>query len=154
VKISTLLISALTVIAAPAFAAQPNQYICANAAKHMNVIYSSSSFMGQPEMTISVNDQSIVPGNAEQSFVSLSAQSTMLGQFVTADVISRVIADGPSSVYSLIVPGIILGDAPIVKFETKLLIGVNNGGRAVGPVVLQHITDVISLKCVAQSVQF
>ena len=146
---------AFTVIFAnAAFAAEPNYYTCQDKNNPDYVVgFSTSSMIGQPDFHITNEFENVAPGDPAKYHFSLSTANTPLGQVVSGVVTPKFIADVPSDVYSLIIPGIYLGNTYEAEFETKLLIG-SNGGFMPAPAVMQRIHEVKDLTCTAQSVDF
>ncbi|MCB0366959.1 MAG: hypothetical protein H6624_02610 [Bdellovibrionaceae bacterium] len=148
---------AYTVIFAnAAFAAsvQPNMYTCQDVTNPDYVVgFSATSWLGTPDFSITNEFENIAPGDPAKVLFSLDVATTPLGQIVSGVVTPKYIADVPSRVYSLVIPGIYLGDHKQAEFTTKLLIGYN-GGFMPAPAVYQQITEIKDLTCTAQKVLF
>ena len=154
-KLKTIFAAAIaTLISSQAMAAQPNLYMCEGLDSDIRVSYSSSSMTGQPQYNVNIDGENVTPFHDENYLVSMTTDNTRLGLLVTAGVIHKRIADAPSQVYALFVPGITLDrNGHEAQFETKLLIGSNGGFMAL-PAVHQRINRVETLTCTAQKVFF
>lgn len=141
-------------LASTAQAAQPNLFTCKNTQEGLVVSYSSSSFQGNPHFNVTQQGKDVLAGAQGNNIVSISQDETSLGLLVTADVVRPFIADAPSLVYSVVIPGIELGNtAWNTTFETILIQGTNGGFMAL-PAVYQRINKTTKLKCTAQKVFF
>lgn len=157
--ILSLLIASSTAIAGePSFVArssEPNSFRCVEKSNPSFMVnYTTSSRRGEPTMNVGDGSDSLVPGKPGENLVNLSSVNSPIGTVVSSLVTRKHIADAPSAVYSLVVPGIMLrnmGDN--VKFETILMIGSNGGFRSL-PAVYQQIHDVKQMECEAQLVNF
>ena len=157
--ILSLLIASSTAFAGePSFVArssQPNLFRCVEKSNPSFVVnYTTSSMRGEPTMTIEDGSESVVPGKAGENFMSLSSVNSPIGTIVSVMLTRDHLADAPSAVYSLVVPGIMLkGMGQAAKFETILMIGSNGGFRSL-PAVYQQIHEVKQLACEAELVNF
>ena len=144
------------VFANAAFAAgsQPNYYTCQDMNNPDYVVgFSTTSWVGTPDFHIQNEFENVAPGDPAKYHFSLQTANTPLGQMVSGVMTPKYIADVPSKVYTLVIPGIYMGDHLQVEFQTKLLIG-SNGGFMPAPAIMQSIQEVKDLTCTAQSVDF
>lgn len=138
-------------VSTAATAAQPSLFNCKSEDGTLEVHYTTTSFTGQPTFSVTKNGQSLTSG--PNLLVNVQSSKTPLGQFVSAMVTRRFIADAPSLVYGVFIPGIELGHAHEVNFSTIYLDG-SNGGFLAQPAVYQRIKDAVKLECKAQFVLF
>jgi hypothetical protein len=152
---NVIVAAVLAVAASSAFAAEANLFTCENAAEKVQVGYSSTSFVGKPQLNITIDGRDVLLGDAARpNLVSLTSDETVLGELVSAVVTRQFIADAPSLVYSVVIPGIQLGqDATEAKFDTLLIQGSTGGFMAL-PAVYQRINKTTKLSCKAQAVLF
>ncbi len=150
--VSSLVLAVLTV-SASAQAAQPNHYVCQNEEEGVSVMYDTTSVSGQSVLNIRIADEQILPVDQEQFRVSMRFDRTAFGELVTAYVSPQYVADVPSKVYGVFIPGIQVyenGEQEAV-FQTKLLVG-RAGGFLPPNLQYQKINQVIDLECSADLV--
>ncbi len=145
---------AITLVTAPlAFAEQPNLFHCfaKNDANYV-VNYTTTSLTGKPTFSIQDGETNEVPGTGD-NLLSLSSDQTPMGNFATALVTRRHIADAPSLFYSLLIPGIGMEPETLFSFDTILIKGYSGGFRPY-PLAFQQVTEVVDMVCEAQIVDF
>lgn len=148
---STLLTILVLLIAAPAMAAEPTLFECKSDQDKLQVIYTSSSIVGNPTFKV-VLDGREVTADADTTVI-LTQEQTVLGMVVSASVHSKIIMDLPDTVYSLVVPRIELGNERTLAFQALYLVSYSGGFLAL-PAVMQRIASTRSLDCIATRVQF
>jgi hypothetical protein len=152
----TILVSMLlaTGLSSTAQASAPNLFSCRNEAEGIELGYTTSSIIGEPTLSIVQNGTNLLHSQDEQITSSFDSIDTHLGKMVTAFVNRNLIADAPSLVYTVFIPGIVLGDQQnTAEFKTVLL-QATSGGFMPLPVVYQNIYKTTELTCTAQRVFF
>jgi hypothetical protein len=128
----------------------PNRYKCVFG--DQTVIYSTTSKSGRPSFFLDFGNES-KPFQAYGA--SITVQNTAIGTLVNARI--RVIPDGDSWAYSVIVPQINLSKAnPVAEFDTQLVYTQTKGSIA-GPEGVEGVIEnnrFAAGKCQATSVQF
>lgn len=121
------------------------------------VSYSTTSYLGTPNFRLTVNDVNVVPGAAEQNFVSLKTDQVPYGLLVSALVSSKVVQDKPTDVYSFVIPFVSASALEHagnkVEFKSVLIEGSLDGFTPEW-VVRQRLDKTTELTCVASKAIF
>ena len=119
-KFSSLfvLVTALQITSTSAQAAnQGNLFSCEG--KDFVVNYSSSSLTGDPHYSVKDSDH-----NVEFNLLSrkeIKSSVSPMGTLITATYFKKALADGPTYLYSLVIPAHELGMAESLKLETLMI---------------------------------
>lgn len=100
---------------------QPNLYECSNKAANLKVDYATSSFLGQPTLSVEAGFREMGLQNSVSALGdSIETESTQLGTLVSVN--AGYVPDYASYRYVLVLPTLRLTDAQHeVRFETQLV---------------------------------
>ena len=142
--------------ASTAQAGNLNLFQCVSEDRSLEVSYSSSSFTGEPQMSVTIDGDVVFPPQASQfpGLVSVKSDESVFGKFVFGMDSSRTPVDAPSYIFGFFVPKMSLADGQrVAKFDSIFLKG-SVGGHIPQWVPAQHINDTVKISCEAQSVVF
>jgi hypothetical protein len=139
-----------------AFAAEANLFECTGKTakgERIQLGYTSSSFAGNPTMSLKIGRKQILPVGQDEISALESAQSNV-GNLVSSSVNRRHIADAPDLTYSVLLPDVMVDKmGETVEFKTILMSGYSGGFRRL-PLAVQVLSQVDQLKCKASFVNF
>ena len=148
-----VLFSAVQLISSSATAAENGGNLLQCEGKGFEVSYSSSSRTGEPQYRVQdvKNHVDINLSNRNE----IRSTSTPMGRMITATYFRQALADGPTYLYSLVIPAHELGMAESLKLETQMIrttvvCPFHPQGMSMQ---LQH-SEVFSLTCEVQRVNF
>lgn len=142
-------------LSSPVFAL-PNVYKCASVDGKTTLNYIVSNNEGNPVLNIKIEGKNVIPGDATKvDFLGVVTESTRLGTLVSGSTYPKLIADAPTTQYSVFIPTF-PGDVEVervVEFNS-ILLKSSVGGFTPPWYPSERINQTLDLKCTGETLFF